>query len=101
MIIVVGYALTDIDKRDADVEAHVIIVERARMQDGCIEMSICADSVDPGRINIVECWRDKQSWDAWRRDAIWPKVVRLNCSVKVYCVKGPQDPYSVGPLSPI
>jgi quinol monooxygenase YgiN len=63
VVIIAGYTLTETDKRDA-VEAHADLVERARKHDGCLDLSISADSVDPERINIFECWRDQQSLDA-------------------------------------
>ena len=45
------------------------MVERARKYDGCLDLSISADSVDPDRINLFGCWRDQQSWNAWRKIA--------------------------------
>ena len=41
-------------KRDAAVEAFAAMVERARKYDGCLDLSISADSVDPERINLFE-----------------------------------------------
>ena len=74
MIIIAGYTLTDPDKRDAAVEAFAGMVERARKYDGCLDLSISADSVDSDRINLFECWRDQQSWNAWRKIAKPPRV---------------------------
>lgn len=59
MIIIAGYALAEAHKRDAAVEAFAGMVERARKQDGCLDLSMSADSVDPDRINLFECWRDQ------------------------------------------
>jgi quinol monooxygenase YgiN len=56
--------LTETDKRDAAVEAFAGMVERARKYDGCLDLSISADSVGPDRINLFGCWRDQQSWKA-------------------------------------
>ena len=64
MIIIAGYTLTETDERDAAVEAFAGMVERARKDDGCHDLSISADSVDPDRIDLFECWRDRQSWKA-------------------------------------
>jgi quinol monooxygenase YgiN len=63
MIIIAGFTLTDADKRDAAVHAH-IMVERARKWDGCLDLSISGDPLDPERINIFERWRDQYSLDA-------------------------------------
>lgn len=84
MIIVAGYSLTEATKRDAAVEAFAGMVERARKQDGCLDLSISADSVDPDRINSFECWRDEQSWKAWRKIAKGPKVKLRESVVKLY-----------------
>ncbi len=58
MIIIAGYTLTDADKRDSAVAAHAEMVARSRKHDGCLDLAISADSVDPERINIFEHWRD-------------------------------------------
>ena len=62
MIIIAGHTLIDAHKRDAAVEAFADMVERARKYDGCLDLSISADSVDPdastsssaGATSIVE-----------------------------------------------
>ncbi len=84
MIIIAGYTLTDADKRDAAVAAFANMVERARKHDGCLDLSISADSVDPERVNLFECWRDQQSWNAWRKVAKGPRVKRGKSYVKLY-----------------
>ena len=92
MIIIAGYSLAQRDKRDAAVEAFSAMVERARKQDGCLDLSISADSVDPERINIFECWRDQQSWKAWCKIARAPKVVLRESRVKLYRSDKAEDP---------
>ena len=52
MIIIAGYTLTEAHKRDAAVEAFADMVERARKHDGCLDLSISADSVDPERSQL-------------------------------------------------
>jgi quinol monooxygenase YgiN len=70
VIIIAGHSRTrSAIERDAAVAAFANMVERARKQDGCLDMSMGADSVDPERINVFECWRDHQSLDAWRKIA--------------------------------
>jgi quinol monooxygenase YgiN len=56
MIIIAGYTLTEAHKRDAAVEAFANMVERARKYDGCLDLSMSADSVDPDRINLFTSW---------------------------------------------
>ena len=43
------------------------IVEQAREADGCLDIAISADLVDPGRINIYERWSSQQTLDTFRR----------------------------------
>jgi quinol monooxygenase YgiN len=84
LIIVAGYSFTAAGKRDAAVAAFAGMVERARKHDGCLDLSISADSVDPDRINSFECWRDEQSWKAWRKIAKGPRVKLRETVVKMY-----------------
>jgi quinol monooxygenase YgiN len=84
MIIIAGHTLTEAHKRDAAVEAFADMVERARKHDGCLDLSISADSVDPERINLFECWRDEQAWNAWRKVAKGPRVKQRETNVKLY-----------------
>jgi quinol monooxygenase YgiN len=84
MIIIAGYSRTDRDKRDAAVEAFAAMVGKARKQDGCLDLSMSADSVDPDRINLFECWRDDQSWNAWRKIAKAPRVKLKETFVNLY-----------------
>ncbi|MGE0500412.1 MAG: putative quinol monooxygenase [Rhizobiaceae bacterium] len=84
MIIIAGYSRTDREKRDAAVQAFAAMVERARRQDGCLDLSIGADALDPERINVFECWRDKPSLDAWRKVARGPRVALRDAHVRLY-----------------
>lgn len=84
MIVIAGYSFAERDKRDATVAALADMVERARKQDGCLDLSISPDSVDPERINVFECWRDEQSWKAWRRIAKSPRVTLRDPQVRLY-----------------
>ena len=92
MILIAGYSRTDEDKRDAIVEAFAAMVGKARQQDGCLDMAISADSVDPERINVFECWRDELSWQAWRKIARSPKVVLRESQVKLYRSDQAEEP---------
>lgn len=72
MIIISGHLLVDEADRDRYVDAHRDLVSRARAFDGCIDLSISADTVDPQRINNFEAWRDSEVLDAWRGQADGP-----------------------------
>ena len=74
MIIIAGYSLAkNFEERDAAVAAFAAMVERARKQDGCVDIAITADSIDPTRSNILEIWRDEEAWKAWRKIAKGPR----------------------------
>jgi quinol monooxygenase YgiN len=94
MIIIAGYSRTrNAIERDAAVAAFAKVVERARSQDGCLDLSIGADPVDPKRINVFECWRDQQSLDAWRKIARPPKVAIAATRVKLYRTDKAEKPF--------
>jgi len=65
MIIIAGHLLVDEADRDRYVEAHRDLVSRARAFDGCIDLAITADTLDPRRINNFEVWRDSEVLDSW------------------------------------
>ncbi len=84
MIIIAGYTLVEAGKRDAAARAFAGMVERARQQDGCLDFSLSADSVDADRVNLFECWRDEKSLKAWRKVAKGPRVKMKKAVVKLY-----------------
>lgn len=94
MIIIAGHSLVkNAVERDAAVVAFATMVERARKQDGCLDLSISADAVDPERVNLFECWRDQQALDAWRKVARGPKVATRKTSVKLYRTDKAEKPF--------
>ena len=93
MIIIAGYSRTDSDQRGAAVEAFAAMVGRARKQDGCLDLSISSDPVDPERVNVFECWRDEQSWKAWRKIAKPPRVILRDSHVKLYRSDKAEKPF--------
>lgn len=93
MIIIAGYTLTDADERDQAVAAHQEMVARARAHDGCLDLAISADAIDPERINIFEHWRDQAALDAWRKVANPPKVERRETCVNLYRTDRAESPF--------
>ena len=93
MIIIAGYSLTEAGKRDSAVAAFAEMVARARKADGCLDVAISADSVDPERINVFERWRDQQSLDAWRKVARAPRVEFRATDVKLYRTEKAEEPF--------
>jgi heme-degrading monooxygenase HmoA len=85
MIIIAGYSLAkSVEDRDAAVAAFAEMVGRARTQDGCVDMAVTADSLDPTRSNIIEIWRDEQAWKAWRKVAKGPRSRAQESHVSLY-----------------
>ena len=65
-IIVSGTLHVDPAQRDAYLHARVPILEHARRAPGCLDFSLTADLLDPGRINVYERWRSKDDLLAYR-----------------------------------
>ena len=42
------------------------IIEQARRAVGCLDVAICADLVDPGRVNIFERWESQAALETFR-----------------------------------
>ena len=94
MIIIAGYSLAQRDKRDAAVEAFSAMVERARKQDGCLDLSISADPLDADRINIFELWRDQEALNGWRKVAKPPRGIKYRkAHVKLYRSDKAEKPF--------
>lgn len=94
MIIIAGYTLAAPGTRDAAVRNFAEMVERARVYDGCLDLAISADTVDPDRVNIFELWRDQQSLDAWRKVAKAPKGLKRRAAfVNLYRTEKAESPF--------
>ena len=66
MIIVSGHLSMDAADRAAYLDGCVAVVEAARRAPGCLEFSVTADLVDPGRVVIVERWDSADAVAAFR-----------------------------------
>lgn len=66
MWIIAGYVRVDVDKRDAFVDAHRDLIQRARHAPGCLDVAITGDPVEPGRIYNYERWESWDAIEAWR-----------------------------------
>ena len=65
-IIVSGSLHVDPAHRDAYLQARVPILAHARAAPGCLDFSLSADLLDPGRINVYERWRSPEDLLAYR-----------------------------------
>jgi quinol monooxygenase YgiN len=94
MIIIAGHTLTESGTRDAAIKAFSNMLERARKHDGCLDLSISADSLDADRINVFELWRDRESLDAWRKVAKPLRGVKIRkAHVKLYRTERAEKPF--------
>jgi quinol monooxygenase YgiN len=82
-VIIAGWVTFDPKKRDAVVESFKDMVSRARRAPGCLDFSLTADPVDPGRVNNFEFWRSEKDLKAWRRACKSHKTVARMIRVEV------------------
>ena len=66
MIIVSGHLSMDAAARPAYLAGCVSVVEAARRAPGCLEFSVAADLLDPGRVVILERWESADAVAAFR-----------------------------------
>lgn len=65
-VIVAGHLLVDPAHRASYLDGCVAVVEQARAAEGCLEFSVSADLVDPGRIQVFERWASRSAVEAFR-----------------------------------
>ena len=88
MVIVAGHITVDAQQRESYLAGCVRIVEQARRAAGCLDVAICADLVDPGRVNILERWESQAALETFRSSAsdTQQRPAMLTVSVQEYDV---------------
>lgn len=71
-VIIAGKLYVDADKRERFVEGYRKLMEQARAYPGCHDVSISPDLVEPGRVNMFECWESAEVLEKWRAVAPRP-----------------------------
>lgn len=66
MVIVAGHILVDPQQRESYLAQCVGVIEQARQTAGCLDFSLTADLLEPGRINIFERWETQAAVEAFR-----------------------------------
>ena len=66
MVIVAGHIMVEPEQRQHYLAQCVGVVEQARRAAGCLDFSIAADLLEPGRINILERWESQDAVEAFR-----------------------------------
>ena len=66
MVIVAGHLVVNPTERDDYLSGCVEVVRQARRAPGCLDFSLSADIIEPGRINIFERWESQGAVEAFR-----------------------------------
>ena len=66
MVIVAGHLVIDPEERDHYLAGCVDVVRQARHAPGCLDFSLSADLLEPGRVNIYERWESQAAVEAFR-----------------------------------
>ena len=66
MVIVAGHITVEPGERESYLAGCVSVVEQARRTAGCLDFTIAADLLDPGRINIFERWASQAAVETFR-----------------------------------
>jgi quinol monooxygenase YgiN len=66
VIIVAGSLRVEPQRRDAYLDGCREVVEGARATAGCLDFALSADLLEPGRINVFECWESNAALEGFR-----------------------------------
>ena len=66
MVIVAGHIVVALEDRDDYLSGCVEVVRQARLAPGCLDFSLSADLLEPGRVNIFERWESQAAVEAFR-----------------------------------
>ena len=66
MVIVAGHIVVDPTQRDDYLSGFAEVVRQARWMPGCLDFSLSADLIEPGRINVFERWESQAALAAFR-----------------------------------
>jgi quinol monooxygenase YgiN len=66
MVIVAGHLTVEPQQRESYLAGCVSVVEQARGTAGCLDFTLTADLIDPGRINIFERWESQAAVESFR-----------------------------------
>jgi quinol monooxygenase YgiN len=66
VVIVAGHIVVAPEDRDDYLSGCVEVVRQARLTPGCLDFSLSADLLEPGRVNIFERWESQAAVEAFR-----------------------------------
>ncbi|HEY6749196.1 MAG TPA: antibiotic biosynthesis monooxygenase family protein [Mycobacteriales bacterium] len=95
MWIIAGSVTIEAARREAYVTAHQDLVRRGREADGCLDLAISEDPLDPNRINVYERWESWDAIEAWRAVANAPDTGTAvdGSRIKAYEVGSEREPF--------
>ena len=64
MVIVGGTFEVDPAEREQFIADRVAMMRTSRAEDGCLEYTLAADPVEPGRVVLFERWASQEALDA-------------------------------------
>src|SRR5262245_5307170 len=94
MVIVGGEFEVEPDEREAFLAGRIDAMRASRAEPGCLEYTLSADPIDPGRIVLFERWASQEALDAHlaaaraRPASSGSAVVATPISIMVYDVTG-------------
>lgn len=90
LVIVSGHLIVDPTERESYLADCVSVVQQARSARGCLDFSLSADLLEPGRINVLERWESQAAVEAFRGSGSSDEqnAVILSASVAEYDVAG-------------
>jgi quinol monooxygenase YgiN len=97
VIIVAGALEVDPDQRDAFLAGRLDGMRASRAEPGCIEYTLSADPLQPGRVVLLERWESQESLNthlsALRADSSGdsgaaPEIPVKSASIMVYDIAG-------------
>ncbi len=93
MVIVAGHLTVEPQQRESYLAGCVSIIEQARRAGGCLDFAVCADLVDPGRVNIFERWDSQEALEKFRGSGpdTEQRAAILTASIQEYAVTDAQS----------
>jgi quinol monooxygenase YgiN len=90
MVIVAGYITVEPAQRESYLAGCVSVVEQARGTAGCLDFTITADLIDPGRVNVFERWDSQAAVETFRGNGPGDEqgTAMLSASVAEYDIAG-------------
>jgi quinol monooxygenase YgiN len=95
MVIIAGKMYVAPEDRDKFVESHRDVIQAARKADGCIDVAVSADLIEPNRVNMFELWESDEQLKAWQAVATGPtlRVPILDGDVRKHQVSSSGPPF--------